>query len=358
MKQGQFERLYETNLEDYECLLVQIEQKKYKKPLLDKKLGKNVLRQGFLKQGSKKYLHASSEKTIHDISLEQFSQLYRKVCHYHSLAKSRRYSSFLVDRLGDLVVRGHRQLYQQKRAFTYHFIAFFIRDFPLLVRSQWRVFLLASALLYVPALILSVLVVFVPESVYTVLPPDSVSGFESMYRPENRTLGEAREAETNWYMFGFYIQNNISVAFRTFASGIIFGLGSIFLLFFNGLLLGAASGHMINVEYTQTFFTFVIGHGSFELTAICIAGAAGLKLGYALLSPGNNSRIQALKNNAQIAIRLVYGVIVMLVIAAFIEAFWSSNNMFSPVIKYTVGAFLWLLVGVYLGWGGRRFVKP
>ena len=261
----------------------------------------------------------------------------------------------MVDRLGDLVARGHRQLYRQKSTFKYAFIAFFIRDFPILVRREWLLIALASALLYVPALLLTFLVILVPETVYTVLSPYSVTEFEQMYNPDNRVLGEARDAETNWYMFGFYIQNNISVAFRTFASGIVFGVGSIYFLFFNGLLFGAASGHMVNAQYTDTFFTFVVGHGSFELTAICIAGAAGLKLGYALLAPGNRSRAEALRLHAKVAIQLVYGVIVMLLIAAFIEAFWSSNNIFSPAVKYGVGVVLWVCVAVYFIWGGRRF---
>src|SRR5690606_3247994 len=102
-----------------------------------------------------------------------------------------------------------------------------------------------------------------------------------------------------------------------------------------------------------TFFTFVIGHGSFELTAIVIAGAAGLKLGYNLLNPGNRSRLDALKQAGKVAIRLIYGVIIMLVIAAFIEAFWSSNNILLPWQKYLAGTALWLVVIAYLTLSGR-----
>jgi len=348
MKQGQFERRYQSVWQEYESVLAQLEGKKNEHGLIASYRSR-------FKTVSINGAKDSEQQETEGDPVERFAHLYRKMCHYHSLAKSRRYSSFLVDKLGDFVVRGHRQLYQPKREFLYNFLTFFVRDFPALVRKEWRVFWLASALLYLPALILTVLVIFVPEAVYTILAPDMVSGFEDMYNPNNRILGEARDADTNWYMFGFYIQNNISVAFRTFASGIVFAVGSIYFLFFNGLFFGAASGHMVNVEFSQTFFTFVIGHGSFELTAICIAGAAGLKLGYALLAPGNRSRIQALKDNAQIAIRLVYGVIGMLVIAAFIEAFWSSNNAFAPLIKYSVGFVLWVIVAVYLMWGGRRF---
>jgi len=154
-------------------------------------------------------------------------------------------------------------------------------------------------------------------------------------------------------MFGFYISNNISVSFRTFASGILFGVGSIFFLVFNGLLMGAVAGHLTNAEFTQTFFSFVVGHGSFELTAIAISGAAGLKLGYSLLAPGNLMRKESLMRASKVAIQLVYGVIIMLVIAAFIEAFWSSNNVLMPWQKYLVGGFLWALVIGYFVFSGR-----
>jgi uncharacterized membrane protein SpoIIM required for sporulation len=118
--------------------------------------------------------------------------------------------------------------------------------------------------------------------------------------------------------------------------------------------MGAVAGHLTNAQFTEIFFTFVVGHGSFELTAICISGAAGLQLGYALLAPGNYSRIEALKRASKVAIQLVYGVIIMLVIAAFIEAFWSSNNILMPWQKYWVGGFLWTLVIAYLVFSGRR----
>ena len=177
--------------------------------------------------------------------------------------------------------------------------------------------------------------------------------FEDMYNPANRIIGKARDAETNWYMFGFYIANNIGVSFQTFASGLLYGVGTIFFLIYNGLLFGAVAGHLTNIGYAETFFTFVVGHGSFELTAIVIAGAAGLKLGLSLLSPGNLTRLESLRRTAHVAIQLVYGVIFMLVIAAFVEAFWSSNNALLGWQKYFVGGICWAFVILYFFIAGR-----
>lgn len=78
-----------------------------------------------------------------------------------------------------------------------------------------------------------------------------------------------------------------------------------------------------------------------------------MKLGYALLAPGNLTRTESLKRASKIAIQLIYGVIIMLVIAAFIEAFWSSNNILMPWQKYLVGGFLWTVVISYFVFSGR-----
>ncbi len=321
MKQGQFEQLYQSLWRDLAKDIVELE-----KP--------------------------SGRLTANELT--SFASRYRKICHLHALAEDRRYSSHLVDTLSDLVVRGHQQLYRRKQPIVHQLTRFIVADFPRLVRQQQSYFWWATALLYLPALLLFLAILWQPDLVYTVTSPEQVSQFEDMYDPSNRVLGSARDSETNMQMFGFYIYNNISVSFRTFASGIILGVGSIFFLVFNGLLFGAVSGHLTNAGFTETFFTFVIAHGSFELTAIVIAGAAGLKLGYSLLAPGNLTRLESLKRGAAIAIKLMYGVILMLVIAAFIEAFWSSNNIFDPWQKYLVGGFLWVIVVCYFVFSGRN----
>jgi uncharacterized membrane protein SpoIIM required for sporulation len=321
MKQGQFEQLYQPLWHVMELQIIELE-----KP--DGRLKGN--------------------------ELASFASRYRRLCHFHALAKDRHYSSHLVDKLGDLVVRGHQQLYRRKQPFMQQFTSFIVAGFPCLVREQQRYIWWATVLLYVPGLLIYLAILWQPDLVYTITSPDQVGSFESMYDPQNRTLGSARESDTNVQMFGYYISNNIGVSFRTFASGILFGVGSIFFLVYNGLIMGAVAGHLTNVEFTETFFSFVVGHGSFELTAICISGAAGLQLGYALLAPGNLTRIEALKRASAIAIKLVYGVIIMLTIAAFIEAFWSSNNILMPWQKYLVGGFLWTLVIAYFVFSGRH----
>ena len=159
-------------------------------------------------------------------------------------------------------------------------------------------------------------------------------------------------------MFGYYVMHNIGIAFQTFAAGLLFGLGSVFFLIFNGLVIGAVSGHLTEIGYGQTFWSFVIGHGAFELSAITLAGAAGLQLGWSLVAPGRLARSEALRLAARKSVRMLCGVMVFLLIAAFIEAYWSSTTRIEPWIKYAVGAALWLLVAAYLTLAGRSRHAP
>ena len=126
-----------------------------------------------------------------------------------------------------------------------------------------------------------------------------------------------------------------------------------FFLVFNGLQMGAVAAHVTNIGHGGPFWSFVATHGAFELTAIVLAGTAGLKLGLALLAPGRRTRRRALVEEARDSVPLLYGFTALLLIAAFVEAFWSSSMMIPPGVKYTVAAICWVMVYAYLLLGGK-----
>lgn len=291
---------------------------------------------------------------------ETFSHDYRRICNQLAIAEERRYSSYLVDQLHQLAMRGHQQLYRHRHPLGAQLLAFLLADFPRLVRAEWRLVTIASLLFFGSLIGMGLLVHSFPDLVYSVLDPEQVAEMESMYDPQSSRIGQTleRAADADWMMFGYYIMNNIGIAFQTYASGLLFGLGSLFFLFFNGLTIGAAAGHLTGIGYGQTFWSFVIGHGAFELTAIALAGAAGLKLGWSLLAPGALRRGEALRRAAKVSVQLIYGVILFLLIAAFIEAYWSSMTWPRPAIKYAVGMTLWALVIAYLVFAGRTRHAP
>ncbi|WP_252275669.1 stage II sporulation protein M [Pseudomonas subflava] len=291
---------------------------------------------------------------------ESFAADYRHLCQHLALAEERGYSSHLIDRLQQLAMRGHQQFYRHRSHLGAQIIRFVIAGFPQLVRREWRA-VLAGSLLFFGALIgMGLLSYLFPELIYSLIAPEQVRQMEEMYDPGARRIGRFAERDSgeDWVMFGYYIMNNIGIAFQTFASGLIFGLGSLFFLLYNGLVIGAIAGHLTRIGYSETFWSFVVGHGAFELTAIAFAGAAGLKLGWALLAPGRLRRAEALRRAAGQAIQLVAGVILFLLIAAFVEAYWSSMTYASAVTKYWVGAGLWLLVIAYFLFAGRTRHAP
>ena len=283
-----------------------------------------------------------------------FPRAYRQLCHQLALAQSRLYSPLLIAQLNDLVTRGHHQLYTSRLHFAQHFIQFYLRDLPRLVRHEWQALLLAGALFFGSLFAMLIAIQIEPELVYSVIDSAQVAGMEEMYTPaRTERFGRENEADSDVYMFGFYIKNNTSIGFQVFAGGLPFGLGSLFFLLYNGLVIGAVAGHLTQLGYIDTFWGFVAGHSAFELTAIVLSGAAGFKLAAALIMPGRKSRLLALRDNAQDAIRLVYGAATLFIMAAFVEAFWSSQTWIPLLVKYSVGIALWLLVIGYFTQLGR-----
>ncbi len=301
--------------------------------------------EAFFKQASNKAANDQDDKR--EAQVAAFPKNYRLLCQHLAMAKSRRYAAGLVTRLNNLVQQGYETLYGQSINNRASILDFLIYGFPAALRSNANYLWLAAAVFVLPYVAMMAAVMLNDQIIYSVMDAETVRSMESMYDPEMRKLGRERQSDTDIYMFGHYIQNNIGIGFRSFAMGIFAGVGSLFILAYNGLVIGAVSGHLTALGFVDTFYPFVVGHGSFELTAIVFSGAAGLKLGFSLLAPGSNTRLKALQIAAKDAIKIMYGVFVMLLIAAFIEAFWSSSSTMPNAVKYAVGAVLWVLVYYY-----------
>ncbi|WP_213875137.1 stage II sporulation protein M [Pseudomonas sp. dw_358] len=325
MKQSQFEQLHRPRWQQFEHLLERLESRR-----------------------------ASAEES------EDFCRRYRHLCSQLALAGERGYSHHLIDTLQHLAMRGHQQLYRHHSRVLASVLAFVLVQFPGQVREQWR-WVAGAALVFVLSLMLTLgLVYHFPDLIYAIISPREVLEMEAMYDPGATRFGPAaqRLSSTGLMMFGYYVMHNIGIAFQIFAGGLLLGLGSLYLLVSNGLSIGAVAGHLGQIGFNQTFWPFVIGHGAFELTGLVLAGAAGLRLGGALLAPGPLARSEALRHSARKAMQLVYGAVVLLLIAAFIEAYWSSITTLPASVKYAVGAGLWLLVLSYLSLAGRRRHAP
>jgi uncharacterized membrane protein SpoIIM required for sporulation len=280
--------------------------------------------------------------------------LYRRACDHLALARARAYPAYMIDRLERMTARAHQAIYYRQEFGVARLRRFLTDEFPSTVRSHARYVAAAAVLFLLPAVALAFLVYFRPELILSVVSSETATSFEEMYSPAAHSIGRVRTASTDWIMFGYYIRNNISVSFQCFAGGLFGGLGSVFFLAYNGALGGAVAGYLTARGLSSTFYSFVSTHSAFELTAIVLAGAAGLRIGHALLAPGRLSRIQSLVTAARDAVVLLYGVTGMLLVAAAVEAFWSSASWLPPSIKYSVAGVCWTAVFGYFAFQGRR----
>ncbi len=299
---------------------------------------------------------ASKNPLPEGVDLHQFPALYRQLCHHFAIARQRHYSPYLIDRLQTLVIACHHYFYSSKSVSWHQIMELFLLRFPQVLRRHARVFWFACAMLYLPAILLGVLSYSHDDLIYSVLPDQQVSKMESMYDPKNGAIGRdaSRSSDTDFQMFGYYIFNNISIGFRCFASGLLLGIGSVVILFYNGATIGSVAGHLTRLGFGETFWPFVCGHSAFELTAIVISGCAGLVLAMAIFAPGRKTLSAALVQAGRESVVLVSGAAMMLVIAAFIEAFWSSSATIPAAVKYGVAAMLWSLVIWFLAFSGKR----
>lgn len=319
----QFEQLYERDWDELQKLLVQIRGEQYSKERIA-------------------------------VRGEVLASLYRRVCEQLALARERYYPAYLVERLEQLTSDAHQLIYQHSEIGVARLLRLFGYDFPRAVRRHAAFVWIAAALFAIPAIALGVLVYLRPELILSVVDANTVASYEQMYSSAAQQIGRPGGASTDWGMFGFYIRNNVGVAFQCFAAGLFAGIGSVFFITFNGAMGGAVAGYLTQRGLAPTFFSFVVTHSAFELTAIVLSGAAGLRLGYSLLAPGRLTRRQSLVIAARESVVIVYGVIAMLLIAAAVEAFWSSAGWIPLSTKYTVAAVCWIAVLGYLTLQGRR----
>jgi len=282
--------------------------------------------------------------------LSEFSALYRALCFDLSLVQSRDWGGSIHRYLNNLAGRGHNCFYRSRPGSLRAILLFLSEEFPQLLRANLRYFVLALILFVLPGLVSGLLVCQDSSRAGRIVPSSHQAMFESMY---SKSIGERDSQDMQAIMAGFYVYNNVGIAFKCFALGSFAGIGTMVVLVYNSIFLGTVAGFLVARGHSQHFFEFVIGHGSFELTAIVVSGMAGLILGHALVHPGALSLADSLRQRGLVAVKLALGAGFMLGVAALIEAFWSP----APIprdIKYAVGTLLWLVVAGYLSLAGRR----
>ncbi|QYF93663.1 stage II sporulation protein M [Massilia sp. PAMC28688] len=278
---------------------------------------------------------------------------YRRLCQCLALARQRGYSPALTDYLQQLVSDCHRLMYGASAARPNTLVQWMLIDFPQRVRAEWRLLLTACIAFFGVGGAVALLVWFDPNLAYSFSSPEELAKYRAMYAPDMQRLGRGG-SEGDFQMFGHYIWNNISIDFRTFALGILGAIPAVFIMGYNGLLLGVVGSWLSqDPATTHTFWSFVVTHASFEVVGMLLSGVAGMKLGLALIRPGRRTRALALQEASQYMFPVLVGAALMTFLAAFIEAFWSASPAVPVMVKYVVGALCWLSIILFFTFAGR-----
>jgi len=282
-------------------------------------------------------------------AISRAAALYRSLCTDLMRYRAARYTPDLGAHLDGLAGRAHAALYGAEPLRLPGVLDFFARDFPRALRANGRLFALAALLFFLP-LAVGLFGALASEEFSTRVLP--ASALEGMARAYADGFGDGRDAGTGTGMAGFYVYNNVGIAFRCFATGILGGAGTLFFLVYNGLVTGTVAGFVMSAGHGGNIWTFMCGHAPFELTAIVIAGGAGLQMGYALVDTGGMTRVGSLRLAAPAVARQILGAASMLLVAALIEGFWSPSSLPAPV-KWAASGVFTVLVALYLALAGR-----
>lgn len=273
--------------------------------------------------------------------LQETALLYRQVAADLSTLRQDPTAGSYAAHVNQLLARAHHIIYSSRRTSFVSILLFLRDDFPAQVQRQMRFVLLSLAIVLAGATLGAVLTLARPAFMRHLLGPAMVATIERHEMWTHSVVAMA-PAASSWIM-----TNNLSVCFMAFATGIIFGLGTLYVMFFNGLLLGVIGAACQQHGMSLDLWSFVAPHGSLELPAIILSGAAGLRLAQGVLFPGLYRRRDAMALAGAEAARLVAGIIPMLIIAGTLEGFFSPSA--APVwLKFTVGATLFTLLLLWL----------
>ena len=282
--------------------------------------------------------------------VRRLGTLYRAAAADLALGRRRFRGDPVIARLELLVGRARHLVYDAPTRRRSLF-RFFRRDYWRLVAERPAFLLAALALTFAPA--------FLAGTWARHDPPAAIGLVPEEFRPavETRKPWHAMPADQQAEFTTFIFTNNIRVAFFAFAGGMTVGIATVLLLVYNGLILGAVGGLMTGAGNATGFIELVTAHGVLELSCIVVAGAAGLRIAWAIVDPGTRTRRESVTTAARAAVGIALGTAPWLVVAGIFEGFRAPLAALGVpavmAIGFTLATLYWTLVLTV----GRRAVR-
>jgi len=282
--------------------------------------------------------------------LQELGLLYRQTASDLAIAREDITSSQLAAYLNSLLGRTHNLIYMGNKPKVAGIVRFYSETYPRIFRELWPQTLLAFAIFAVTGLAAFILTMRDPTFAHRLL------GTHMMETIEKREMWTHSIVTIKPLAASSIMTNNLSVAFATFASGITAGVGTVWMMVLNGLLIGVIGAATLQAGMAGQLWTFVVPHGVLELPAIFIAGGAGFEIARGMLFPGLLPRRESLARAGGRAAQLLLGTIPMLIAAGVIEGFLSPSETAAP-LKFLFGAVMFAALVTYL-MRARQVRKP
>ncbi|XID91567.1 stage II sporulation protein M [Paenibacillaceae bacterium WGS1546] len=279
--------------------------------------------------------------------IDRLTVLYKSASAHLSAMRTQWPNDSATTYLNHLVARAHHVLYRQSDKGAARIRRFFGVYFPSLIRRRQPFILMAGALFLLGMIAGFAAVWADPLNMHQVLPANIANAIDPAATDDPR--GELHSPLVSTEIF----MNNIRVAILVFVSGVTLGIGTVYILAYNGLIIGALAAVFMQADETYVFWAYILPHGVIELTAIFIAGGAGLYMGYRFFVPGAYTRKRQFLQASKESVQLLLGTIPLFVIAGIIEGYITPSEL-SLGTKYAVAGGTLLLLALYYAYGWLR----
>ncbi len=274
---------------------------------------------------------------------EKKSEIFIQLTDDLSFAQTQYPTSETTRYLNHLSSQIHQQIYKNKKEERSRFITFWTRELPVLFAMLRRP-LLYSLIITLIAFAIGIISTLGDHTFVRLILGDGYVNMtlENIKKGDPMGVYGSFDPVTMFFAITF---NNIRVAFVAFAFGILFSIGTVYILFQNGVMLGAFLTLFYQHNLLLNSVLVVMLHGTLEISAIVIAGAAGLRMGNSILFPGTFSRLESFKRGAKDGLKVVMGLMPIFVVAGFIESFITRYSAMPVVLKaMIIGASLFFII--------------